>query len=258
VPRPTLRTADDVALAGRRLLVPGEPSAAVVVVHGFSASAACPHVERVALGLHGLDLDVVTYDARGHGGSGGVSTLGDLERHDVAAAVELARRRTDTVVLVGASMGAIAVLRHAASDAALAGVVTISCPARFRLPFNARAFLAAGMTRTPIGRALMTRTTGVRVARRWESPEPPAALVPRVDAPIAFVHGTDDRFIPSTDSVALHEVANEPRSLTVVRGMGHAFDEAGVPAILSSVMWTLAHADAGDARHGAEDVPALS
>jgi pimeloyl-ACP methyl ester carboxylesterase len=256
VPRPTLRTADDVALAGRRLLVDGEPAAAAVVVHGFSASSACPHVERVALGLHELDLDVVTYDARGHGGSGGVSTLGDLERHDVAAAVELARLRTDTVVLVGASMGAIAALRHAASDAALAGVVVISCPARFRLPLNARAFLAAGMTRTPMGRALMSRTTGVRVARRWANPEPPAALVPRVHAPIAFVHGTDDHFIPSADSVALHERASEPRTLTIVRGMGHAFDAAGMPAILSSVMWTLAHTGAGADR--AAEVAAVS
>jgi pimeloyl-ACP methyl ester carboxylesterase len=254
-----VRTVDGVPLSVRVVTASGNArDAAVVVAHGFGASKDEPRVDGVVRALHDAGFSVVVHDARGHGWSGGASTLGVEERHDVAAAAELARDLAPRVVVVGASMGAIAVLRHAASDAALAGVVTISCPARFRLPFNARAFLAAGMTRTPIGRALMTRTTGVRVARRWESPEPPAALVPRVDAPIAFVHGTDDRFIPSTDSVALHEVANEPRSLTVVRGMGHAFDEAGVPAILSSVMWTLAHADAGDARHGAEDVPALS
>src|SRR5690242_18581934 len=95
----TLQTVDGLDLPARRLLVNGIPRAAVVVVHGFSASAACPQVEALAQALHGQDLDVVTYDARGHGSSPGESTLGDHEQHDVAAAVDLARERCDEVVV---------------------------------------------------------------------------------------------------------------------------------------------------------------
>jgi pimeloyl-ACP methyl ester carboxylesterase len=242
--RRTFLTTDRVTLAARRWLVDGEPDAAVVLVHGFTASADCPNVGKVAEALHtlgGLSLDVVSYDARGHGGSEGESTLGDLERHDVAAAVAAARERTDRVVLVGASMGAIAVLRHAADDPLVAGTVSISCPARWRLPRNLRAVAAAGMTRTPLGRAAMARFTGVRVARRWTNPSPPVDLVRRIHRPVAFVHGTADRFIPAADARELWAAAREPRRLSLVSGMGHAFDPVGLPEILVAVQWTLDH-----------------
>ena len=83
-------------------------------------------------------FDVVSYDARGHGRSTGESTLGDLEQHDVAAAVALARTRSSDVVLVGASMGAIAALRYAATDPELRGVVAVSCPARWTRSYGRR------------------------------------------------------------------------------------------------------------------------
>src|SRR5438105_55112 len=152
----TLRTADGLDLVAQCRLAPGTPRAAVVVVHGFSASAACPNVEALADALHADDLDVITYDARGHGDSPGESTLGDHEQHDVEAAVGLARERTSRVVVVGASMGAIAALRYAVTDGELAGVVTLSCPAGWSLPRNLRGVLAAAMTRTRMGR-LATR-----------------------------------------------------------------------------------------------------
>ena len=56
------------------------------------------------------------------------------------AAVHVARERSDRVVLVGTSMGAIAALRYAATDPELAGVVAVSCPAAWRLPATRAAF----------------------------------------------------------------------------------------------------------------------
>lgn len=240
MPQPTLMTADGLELVGRRWLTEDTPSAAVVIVHGFSASAACPNVEALAATIGDDDLDVITYDARGHGASPGESTLGDHEQHDVAAAVALARERTSDVVLVGASMGAIAALRYAATDAELAGVVAVSCPSRWRLPRNARGMLAAAMTRTPAGRRLTTRLSGVRVASRWTSPTPPIELVPRVVVPAAFVHGTSDRFIAARDAAELFEAANEPRRLVIVRDMGHAFDPLANEPVRGAVAWALA------------------
>jgi alpha-beta hydrolase superfamily lysophospholipase len=239
VARPTLTTSDGLRLSGRRWLTPHPPRAAVVVVHGFNASADCPDVEALAAALHGDDLDVVTYDARGHGRSGGESTLGDAERHDVAAAVAMARKRTPGVVLVGASMGAIAALRYATTDHGLAGVVAVSCPARWRLPRNVRGVLAAALTRTGIGRRVITRTSGVRVAARWTNPAPPIDLVPALKVPAAFVHGTDDRFIAATDAALLHAAAPEPARLWLVPGLGHAFGAAALEPIRAAVGWAL-------------------
>lgn len=240
MPRPLFTTTDDVVLTGRRWLCADAPRAAVVLVHGFSASADDPDVCALAEALHDDGNDVVCYDARGHGTSEGHSTLGDLERHDVAAAVDAARDRDGRVVLVGASMGAIAALRYAAYDDGLAGVVSVSCPARWRLPRNVRGVLAAGLTRTRVGRAMAARWMGVQVAPRWTNPEPPVDLVPKVHTPVAFVHGAGDRFVPTADAEELFGLAHEPRRLQIVAGMGHAFEAQAVPAIRDAVEWALA------------------
>jgi len=179
-----LETADGVSLEARAWFAQGHPPATVVLAHGFSAHTSDPHVGAVAEMLQRRGLDVVSYDARGHGRSGGQSTLGDLEAHDVAAAVAVASLRSERVLVVGASMGAIAVLRHAAaSDAAVDGVVLVSCPARWSpLPQPARC----------CRRASPARAWGARSPSRfWRdrvpaltNPEPPARSSP-VRVPVA-------------------------------------------------------------------------
>ena len=236
-----LLTADRVSLAGR-CWGDGEPATAgVVLVHGFAATADHPPVVAVAEALHRQGLFVVSYDARGHGRSGGDCTLGDAEQLDVAAAVDVARERAGDVVVVDASMGAIAAVRYAAGPQAddLAGVIAVSCPARWRLPRNPRAILAAGLTRTRIGRSVARRHLRVRLSATWASPTPPVELVSQVRAPIAFVHGERDRFIPVKDVYELSAAAPQPRHLEVVPAMGHAYDVAAVPAIVRAVEWAL-------------------
>jgi pimeloyl-ACP methyl ester carboxylesterase len=237
--RSSFVTADEVELVARQWQAGRETRGAVVIAHGFTGSAENGDVVALAEALWVNGFDVTTYDARGHGRSGGVCTLGDLERHDVAGAVALARERSSKVVLVGASMGAIAVLRHAADDPSISGLVTVSCPARWTLPRNARGVLGALLTRTPPGRKLAARYLGVTLAPRWTNPEPPVALAPRVRAPFAIVHGSSDRFIPVTAARELHEAAASPSRLDVVPGLGHAFEPAAISPIVDAVEWSL-------------------
>jgi pimeloyl-ACP methyl ester carboxylesterase len=243
VPRRVLTTCDSVELTARRWLTDETPRASVVLAHGFTASGNDPKLIEVAEALHGDGLDVITYDARGHGSSGGACTLGDLERHDVAAAVELARSRSDRVVLVGASMGAIAVLRHAADDPTVTGTVVVSAPSRWVLPRNARSVAAALLTRTPPGRALAARYLRVTVAPRWTSPESPVELVGRIAGPLAIIHGENDKFIPSQAARELHERATGPCRVETVEGMGHAFEPRAIAPVLDAVDWALQAAD---------------
>jgi pimeloyl-ACP methyl ester carboxylesterase len=235
-----ITTVDGAILATRVWPARAATGTAVVVTHGFSASKSDAGVLALARALHAGGHHVITYDGRGHGESGGMCTLGDAERHDVAAAVELAREHAPRVVAVGASMGAIAVLRHAAVDRSLAGVVAVSCPATWQVPRNARTILAAALTQTPPGRWAAARYMGVHLARGWTRPEPPRHVVPRIAAPIAIVHGTADRFIAPRDAPVLYDGANDPRRLDLVPGMGHAFDAPGIPVICAAVDWALA------------------
>lgn len=93
----------------------GDPGGtAIVVAHGFTGAVDRPSVRRAAR-IFAARAAVVTFSFRGHGRSGGHSTVGDREVLDLATVVAWARslgyRR---VVTVGFSMGGSVVLRHAA------------------------------------------------------------------------------------------------------------------------------------------------
>ncbi len=236
-----LVTVDDVRLDGRRWTHPS-PRASIVVVHGFAASSDETDVASLAEHLHAASCTVLAVDGRGHGTSGGVCTLGDLERHDVAAAIAEARSDTELpVIVVGASMGAIATLHHLSEQpGAVDGIVVVSCPAHWKLPRNARGILSVLMTQTRLGRWFARRHLGVRIARRMVRPAPPVELIARVGAPIAIVHGADDPFIEPSAATALHAAAPEPRRVAIVEGMGHAFPQASRAAVHDAVEWVLA------------------
>ena len=121
---------------------------------------------------------MLSYDSRGHGRSEGQCALGDLESYDIAAAVARAKRTGLDVVLVGASMGAVAALRYAASgDNELAGVVSISAPATWRTPRSAPGALVIGLARTRLGRQIAKHHLHVRIAPTWNAPPFPSELV---------------------------------------------------------------------------------
>jgi alpha-beta hydrolase superfamily lysophospholipase len=243
----TLRASDGVLLAATVRSSPAA-RAAVVVAHGFSGSQIQPQVVDVAGALVGAGFSVVTYDSRGHGLSGGLCTLGDLERLDVAAAVELARREHDRVIVVGASMGAIAVLRHAADDPDLTAAVTVSCPAAWRVPRTLRGLLSVLVTQTPAGRRLAADRLGVRLAGGRVREAPPVSLAGRLTCPLSVVHGEADRFVPPGDAQRLFRAAGGPRRLSLVPAMGHAYEPAAVPPVVGAVEWGF--------RQAADPVPA--
>ncbi len=232
-------TADAVRLVGRRWMPRTASDVCVVLVHGFASHQDDAPTTATATALVEDGYQVLTYDGRGHGASEGSCTLGDQEELDVAAAVALARKEADRIVVVGASMGAVAVLRYAADVRDVAGVVTISSPAAWRLPLNPRTLLATVLTRTGVGRRLADRYMNVRLHPDWSYPEPPRVLVQRLVAPVAIVHGRRDRFISFRDGEELYRESHAPSRLFVVDDMAHGFDPRGLAAIRSAVRWTL-------------------
>ncbi|MBL1119319.1 alpha/beta hydrolase [Streptomyces sp. 110] len=117
--RAMLLTDDGVSIEARYEPSPGvgtEPSdhLALVVGHGFSGALERPALRRVASAFHQRTA-VITFSFRGHGRSGGRSTVGDREVLDLAAAVRWARRLGHRrVATVGFSMGGSVVIRQAA------------------------------------------------------------------------------------------------------------------------------------------------
>jgi uncharacterized protein len=224
-----------------------EPWATVVVVHGFSASAGDPGVAALTKELFSAGADVLVYDARGHGGSGGTSSIGSAEHLDVASAVAAVEAPDHPVILVGISMGAVAVSRHLADaqlrgDARVAGTVLISAPARWRMSPSPLGLVSALLTKTAPGRAVAARFLKVRVARRWRTGEPPEVMVGRVTCPVAVVHGEDDRLLSLDHARRLELAAGGSSRLDIVAGMGHGLRGRGVPEVVEAARWVAAMA----------------
>jgi len=103
----------------------GEDRAAAVVVHGLGDSLES-YADSGAT-LHRRGHTVLLLDLRAHGGSEGrLTTLGGREREDVRAALAALRERglgRRDFVLLGVSMGAVAVLRAAAVETEVRAVV---------------------------------------------------------------------------------------------------------------------------------------
>jgi pimeloyl-ACP methyl ester carboxylesterase len=126
-----LRAADGTRIVGHRF---GRGKTAVVLVHQYGADLCqwAPYARRLA----GLGYTAIAFDLRGFGrAQPGPPPVGLQYDADVAAAVAEARREGATrVFVVGASIGGNAAIVAAARiRPRVAGVVSLSGPATFRL-----------------------------------------------------------------------------------------------------------------------------
>ncbi|MEV5253089.1 alpha/beta fold hydrolase [Streptomyces werraensis] len=219
---------------------------AFVIAHGFTGDADRPHVRRVAqvFARYGA---VVTFSFRGHGRSGGRSTVGDREVLDLAAAVAWARELGHTrVVTVGFSMGGSVVLRHAALDAGgVDAVVSVSAPARWFYRGTAPMRRLHWLVTRPSGRLVGRYGLRTRIHHRQWDPVPlsPVEAVPRIaPTPLLVVHGDQDAYFPLDHPRMLADAAGEHGELWVEHGMGHAENAAPEPLLRRIGDWAAARA----------------
>ncbi|WP_432139574.1 alpha/beta hydrolase [Streptomyces sp. bgisy154] len=221
-----------------------------VVAHGFTGDVDRPHVRRVVAGLrrHGA---VAAFSFRGHGASGGRSTVGDREVLDLDAVVrrvrDLGHRR---VVTVGFSMGGSVVLRHAALHAGtVSAVVSVSAPARWYYRGTAPMRRLHWLVTRPAGRLVGRYGFRTRIHHRDWDPVPlsPVEAVPRIaPTPLLVVHGDSDGYFPLDHPRALADASAGHADLWLEPGMGHA-EHATDEALLDRIAdWARSAADTAD------------
>jgi dienelactone hydrolase len=203
-----------------------------VVAHGFTGAVDRPHVRRVARALARYGA-VVAFSFRGHGASGGRSTVGDREVLDLAAAVRWARELGHARVgTVGFSMGGSVVLRHAAlhprqTDA----VVSVSAPARWYYRGTAPMRRLHWLVTRPEGRVVSRYGFRTRIHHRDWDP-----------VPLSPVHGDADGYFPVDHPRMLAAAAADQGELWLEPGMGHA-EHAASDALLGRIgEWVVARA----------------
>ncbi|WP_199844616.1 alpha/beta hydrolase [Streptomyces sp. DSM 15324] len=216
-----------------------------VIAHGFTGDADRPQVRRVAEAFARYGA-VVTFSFRGHGRSGGRSTVGDKEVLDLEAAVAWARSLGHArVVTVGFSMGGSVVLRHAALHRGVDAVVSVSAPARWYYRGTVAMRRVHWLITRPEGRLLGRWGFRTRIHHRDWDPVPlsPTEAVPRIaPAPLLIVHGDRDGYFPLDHPRMLAAAAGEHGELWLEPGMGHA-EHAADDALLARIAdWAVARA----------------
>jgi pimeloyl-ACP methyl ester carboxylesterase len=219
----TLVTTDGVPIEAVHL--PGDSGLAFVVAHGFTLSWQRGGVWQIARRLNRAG-GVVSFDFRGHGRSGGLSTLGDREVNDLDVAVGYARELGyQQVAAVGFSMGASIVVRYAGLVGGLAAAVSVSGPGRWYYRGTRQMRRVHWAVERRVGR-LITRTwlhTRISPVRWNPVPVPPAEAAARIaPTPFLVVHGDRDPYFPVEHAHQLYAAAREPKALWVVPGFGHA------------------------------------
>ncbi|MFJ2832935.1 alpha/beta hydrolase family protein [Streptomyces sp. NPDC087263] len=268
--RKFLRTVDEITIDAA--YDPGtRPSGdlAIVVAHGFTGDLDRPHVRRAAHALS-RNAAVVTFSFRGHGRSGGRSTVGDREVHDLAAVVAWARELGHKrVATVGFSMGGSVVLRHAAlygaagqeqgqeqgdgqgqgdgrrAEARTDAVVSVSAPARWYYRGTAPMRRVHWLVTRPVGRAVTRCYLRTRIHGRGWNPVPasPVESVPLIaPTPLLIVHGDNDGYFPVDHPRMLAAAADGHAELWLERGMGHAEHAADDELLARIGEWAAAHA----------------
>ena len=215
---------DHVPLRGWYL--PSRGERAIVLLHGIDSNRwdPWPSLPQKAKIYVDNGFDVLTFDLRAHGESGGEHMgLGWLERRDVQGAVRLVEQRgiaPGRIGIHGNSYGAGTALLSTAAIPDVAAVISDSAFADQRLLLDREINRRTGLPPifTPGISAFASLFYGLDLAAM-----PPELAVPQIaPRPILFIHGTADTRIPVDHAYRLKAASRNPADeLWIVPGAVH-------------------------------------
>lgn len=192
----------------------------VVIVHGWSYN--------LFGGIKYMNIfkekgfNIMMYDHRNHGRSEGTrTTFGYKEKHDLVKVIDYVQERTKGLIGThGESMGAATVLMHAAIDDRIDFVIA-DCPfASVHKEFRYRVWQdnkVPGITFLWLSSLLnFIRGGGLfgKIA--------PIKIINDIDAPVLFIHGEGDTFIPPIHSKLMYDERVKDKMLYLVPNAEHA------------------------------------
>jgi len=185
----------------------------LIYLHGFADNRASGAGIIGHFRDHGFD--VVAYDSRAHGESGGdACTYGFFEKEDL-------RRVLDSVgpgpvVLVGTSLGAAVALQAAADDRRISAVVAAETFSDLRTVVTERTpfFFTVGTIGRAIKRSEQEGHFEVDAAN-------PALAARRITTPVLLIHGAADSATLPDHSRRVFAALAGPKRLILVPGAGH-------------------------------------
>ena len=169
----------------------------------------------IAQHFNALGFDVLAYDSRAHGESGGdACTYGFYEKKDLSRALD--KLGGGPIVAFGVSLGAGIALQAAAEDPRIALVVAVAPISDLR---------TAAAERAPFFASRANVDEAFRIAERegaFQADEVnPAMAATKIHAPVLVIHGADDRETPPAHSERVYAALAGPKKLVLVPGAHH-------------------------------------
>lgn len=216
------RATDGVTLEGWK--VPADPAQPwIILCHGLGSNRS--DLLDIAAGLHARGFNVLLFDFRGHGGSGGrVTSFGWTERRDLEGALAFLGRQADVPAspcgVYGISMGGAVALMVAAEDDRLSAVAVDSPYTDLEDSLGRHLELLYRLPAFP-ALAMVAATYRLRFGV-WPKVVSPLGAAGRLSGRrLLVIQGGADVRIPVTGAQALAAAAGESGSLWVVEGAGH-------------------------------------
>jgi len=198
----------------------------IAILHGVKKNRT--DVLRAALVLRLEGFNILMFDGRGHGDSGGrYVTYGFYERRDVESALQwlIAEKgvRKQAIGIAGESMGAAIALQVAAANPWISAIWVDSPFASLK---RIAAEFASRATHLPTSVLSPLLWTTIRVANYRGKFDvemvDPLALAAQITSPVFVVHGTADQLIEPSHSVSIYEALGGKKELWLVEGARHA------------------------------------
>lgn len=202
-----------VTLKGWRGEASGRHRGTLIYLHGVADNRASG--AGVISRFQERGFDVIAYDNRAHGESGGdACTYGYFEKEDLRRVLDTVR--PGPVVLVGGSLGAAVALQTAAIDERISAVVVAECFSDLKTVVTERApfFFTDGVVRRAIHRAEQQGQFQIDAVS-------PAVAARNVKVPTLVIHGEDDADTPPDHSQRVFANLSGPKRLILVSGAKH-------------------------------------
>jgi fermentation-respiration switch protein FrsA (DUF1100 family) len=223
---------DQIELRGWYL--PAGGKRAIIFIHGIHGNRwdTFHHIDELIARHVRAGYDVLTFDMRAHGESGGDRfTLGWKERYDVRGAVDFVMQRgipPGRIGLWAQSLGSASALLAAPDLPEIAAVVTDSAFADARLLIDNELQLRTGLPQ--VFSPGITLVGGPLYGIDLDAIPPEKAVARIAPRPILFIHGDADTRIPVEHSRRLLAAAQNPAAeLWVVPGANHVQSFASQP-----------------------------
>ena len=195
----------------------------VIMVHGITYNL-YGMIEYVPL-FHELGYNVLVFDLRNHGRSGGHNTtFGYYEKTDLKAVTDWVLQRSQGNRMAGTfgiSLGAAIALQHGAVDQRISFIIADSSfsdlYALIRIRLKKDAHLPA-FPFLPIMNFFAHAITGMHF-----QDASPIRAIPTISCPVLFIHGKNDNYIPPQMTLDLYEAKTQgKRMLYLAPGANHA------------------------------------